>query len=82
MGPWPPFVFPGTSEECEALLAASRAGCTCHSGRDGKTLTCRAHRLLLDEQAVKYLIVVRRCRANPVAGPSWPIILTMGSGRV
>jgi aerobic-type carbon monoxide dehydrogenase small subunit (CoxS/CutS family) len=56
-------VFPGTAEERDALLAALRIDCTCKHTKDGHTVVCGAHALLLDERSVKHLIFYRRCRA-------------------
>lgn len=56
-------VFPGSSEERDSLLAAVRSGCTCGPARDGRTVICGSHALLLDERTVKYLIFYRRYRA-------------------
>ena len=64
MGTQPPAVFPGTTEERDALLAAVQAACTCRRTQTGRTQVCCAHRLLLDEQVLKYLIFYRRWHAN------------------
>jgi hypothetical protein len=60
MGTWPPSVFPGNVEERDAFL---RLDCTCRRGKDGRTVVCGTHALLLDERALKHLIFFRRCRA-------------------
>jgi aerobic-type carbon monoxide dehydrogenase small subunit (CoxS/CutS family) len=59
---WPPQVFPGSTEERDALLAALRANCTCTRGKAGNGL-CGAHALLLDKRAVTHLLFYRRWRA-------------------
>ncbi len=59
----PPAVFPGTNEERDALLAAVQAACACTRTLAG-THVCDAHLLLLNEQALKYLIFYRRWRAT------------------
>jgi hypothetical protein len=64
MPSWPPNVFPGTTEERDALLAAVRLDCTCQHGKDGHRQVCGAHALLLDERAVKHLIFYRRCQSQ------------------
>jgi hypothetical protein len=58
-----PAVFPGTTEERDALLAAIHSGCTCTRATSG-TLACGVHRLLLNSRALKYLIFYRRWRAE------------------
>jgi hypothetical protein len=58
MGTWRPSVFPGTAEERDAFL---RMDCTCRRGKDGHTVVCGTHALLLDERVVKHLIFYRRC---------------------
>ena len=63
VGSWPPSIFPGTTEERDALLAAVRKDCSCLHRRDGTTMLCGAHQLLCDERAVKHLIFYRRCHA-------------------
>ena len=65
MGKWHrSSVFPGSAEECDLLLAAVRSGCTCAPEREGPTVICGSHALLLDERTVKYLIFYRRYRAT------------------
>jgi hypothetical protein len=59
----PPAVFPGTTEERDALLAAVQAVCVCTRTLTG-TRVCGAHLLLLNQQALKYLIFYRRWHAT------------------
>ena len=62
MGVQPPAVFPGTTAERDALLAAVHAACGCRRNQAGRTTVCGAHRMLLDERVLKYLIFYRRWR--------------------
>jgi hypothetical protein len=55
-------MFPGTLEERDALLAAVAAACTCVRTPDGRTRVCGAHRMLLDQRVLKFIIFYRRCR--------------------
>src|SRR5439155_12008378 len=63
----PPALFPGTTEERDALVAAIQAACGCTRTLAG-THVCGAHLLLLNEQALKYLIFYRRWRATLWSG--------------
>ena len=60
MGLDPPTIFPGTTEERDALLAAVQAACSCTQQQDGRTQVCGAHALLLDQRGLKHLIFFRR----------------------
>ena len=64
MGVQPPIIFPGTSAERDALLAAVQAACACRRTQAGRTQVCGAHMLLLNERVLKYLIFYRRWRAT------------------
>jgi hypothetical protein len=62
MRTWRPSVFPGTTEERDALLSALEGMCACRRGPDGEALVCGPHSLLLNERTVKHLIFYRRWR--------------------
>ena len=59
-----PTVFPGTTEERDALLVAVNAACACRRVENGRPQLCGAHLLLLNEQVLKYLIFYRRWHAT------------------
>src|SRR5207245_5376685 len=59
----PPAVFPGTTEERDALLMAVAAACACRRTEDGRTLVCGGHRMLLNDRVLKHLIFYRRWHA-------------------
>jgi hypothetical protein len=79
MGTLRPSVFPGTAEERDAFL---RMDCTCRRGKDGHTVVCGTHALLLDERVVKHLIFYRRCHTllwpGEAAPPEPPLVGDIG----
>ena len=62
------FAFPGTDEERDALLEIVAGACACDAPSGAGR--CGAHRLLLDERALKHLLFYRRR-----LGAFWPTAL-------
>lgn len=50
--------FPGTRDECDALLEAIHHSCVCQQG--GAGATCGPHSLLRDRAVLKRLVFSRR----------------------
>ena len=63
MGVQPPAVFPGTTEERDALLMAVASACACRRTENRRTLVCGGHRMLLNDRVLKHLIFYRRWHA-------------------
>lgn len=53
--------FPGTDEECKALLLVAEHHCACYVDSEGvRQSTCSLHQWWLDPRGVPHLIFARR----------------------